>query len=467
MQAPFRVTKEFIMADIDPVTQATQMASAYVQPAQSLLTKKTQAAQATSTALTKLQSALRTFDNAVASLSGKKGLAQNTASLSGSSIGTATATSSAQPGTYAFFVEQIAAANQVAFDDLPAVPVALGGPLVVQLADGSSFTVDLNAADSDSSGTISQAEIARAINQANGNQGKVSATVVNAGGQTKLVLTAGETGVNSAITLDASGLPDGALKEALSATPSTLVQARDARVWFGAQGTGTLMQQASNTFSSVPGVSMTFSQAQAAGDAPVTLAVSADKDSTASNVQAFVDAYNALKKVLDDLTKVGDVDAGTSSAAFASDASVRALRSRLNQMVRQDFGGTSLFGLGVSADRSGNLSLDKEKLEKKLATDLGALDKVFGSASVASSSGLLGSLDKYMDAWLDSNTGQIARRQQTVQTQQKALTSRQTRLSDQYDLMYMRYLKQFSQLQTLMAQMEQTSSTLSASLTSG
>ncbi|XAH22446.1 flagellar filament capping protein FliD [Xylophilus sp. GW821-FHT01B05] len=455
------------MADIDPVTQATQMASAYVQPAQSLLTKKTQAAQATSTALTKLQSALRAFDNAVASLSGKKGLAQNTASFTGSSIGTATATSSAQPGSYAFFVEQIAAANQVAFDDLPAVPVALGGPLVVQLADGSSFTVDLNAADSDNNGTISQAEIARAINQANGNQGKVSATVVNAGGQTKLVLTAGETGANSAITLDASGLPDSALKDALSATPSTLVQARDARVWFGAQGTGTLMQQASNTFSSVPGVSMTFTQAQASGDAPVTLTVSADKDGTASNVQAFVDAYNALKKVLDDLTKVGDVDAGTSSAAFASDASVRALRSRLNQMVRQDFGGASLFGLGVSADRSGNLSFDKEKLEKRLMTDPDALDKVFGSASVANSSGLLGTLDKYMDAWLDSSTGQIARRQQTVQTQQKALTSRQTRLNEQYDLMYMRYLKQFSQLQTLMAQMEQTSSTLSASLTSG
>lgn len=455
------------MADIDPVAQATQLASAYVKPAQSLLTKKTQAAQATSTALTKLQSALRAFDNAVASLSGKKGLSQNAASFSTSSVGTATASAAAQPGAYSFFVEQIATAHQIAFDDLPAVPVALGGPLVVQLADGSSFTLDLGSADSDGNGTISQVEIARAINQANGNQGKVSATVINAGGQTKLVLTAGGTGAGSAITLDTSGLPGGALKDALTATPSTLVQALDARVWFGAQGTGTLMQQASNTFTSVPGVGMTFTQAQASGDAPVKLTVSADKDGTANNVQAFVDAYNTLKKVLDDLTKVGDKDAGTSSAAFASDVSVRALRSRLNQIVRQESGGTSLLGLGVSADRSGNLSLDKAKLQAKLASDPDLLDKVFGSASVASSTGLLGSMDKYLNAWLDSGTGQIARRQQTVQVQQKALTSRQTKLNEQYDLMYMRYLKQFSQLQALTAQMEHTSSSLSASLASG
>ncbi|MDF1484215.1 flagellar filament capping protein FliD [Ramlibacter sp. H39-3-26] len=451
-------------SSIDPGAQATALATAYAHPAQALLDSQTKSAQAESSALSKLGSALSAFDAAVATLSGKKGLTQNTASFSGANVGTATATPSAQPGSYEFFVEQTAAAHQISFDDLPAVPVALGGPLVVQLADGSSFVVDLNVADGNNDGSISQAEIARAINQANGNQGKVSATVVNTGSQTKLVLTAGSTGVDSQITIDASGLADGALKDALSAMPVTLVAARNAKVWFGAQGTGTLMEQASNTFTSVPGVAMTFTQAQAAGDAPVTLNVAADKDATAANVQGFVDAYNTLKKVLDDLTKVGDASSGTQSAVFASDASVRALRSRLNQIVRQDFGGTSLIGLGVSADRNGNLLLDKTKLQSKLDADPELLDKVFGSASLTASSGLLGAMDTYMNNWLDTTNGQIARRQQTVQTQQRSLTARQTRLSDQYDLMYQRYLKQFSQLQTLTAQMEQTSSSLSASL---
>src|SRR6202008_390675 len=118
--------------------------------------------------LTTLKTALSTFDTALSGLSGSSGLRQFSANFS-SSVATATASSKAQPGTYSFFVEQVASANQIAFEDLPAVPVALGGPLAVQLSDGSSFNVDLVAADTDNDGSISQAEIARAINQAEDN----------------------------------------------------------------------------------------------------------------------------------------------------------------------------------------------------------------------------------------------------------------------------------------------------------
>jgi flagellar hook-associated protein 2 len=99
--------------------------------------------------------------------------------------------------------------------DLPAVPVALGGPLVVQLADGSTFNVNLAGADQDGDGTLSQTEIARAINQGLGG-GLVSAMVVTSGSQTNLVLSASKTGAGSAITLDTSGLPASTLKTALS-----------------------------------------------------------------------------------------------------------------------------------------------------------------------------------------------------------------------------------------------------------
>src|SRR5690606_38271717 len=136
----------------------------YVQSGQNQITAAKTAAQRTSSALTTLKSALSTFDSVLSSLScNTSGLRQYSATLSKTDIATATATSRAQPGTYTFHVEQLATAHQIVFEDLPAVPVALGGPLLVQLADGTTINVNLVAADTDNDGTISQAEIARAI----------------------------------------------------------------------------------------------------------------------------------------------------------------------------------------------------------------------------------------------------------------------------------------------------------------
>jgi flagellar hook-associated protein 2 len=446
------------MASIDPASTAQQLAIAYTQGMQQQLTSQKTAAQQTANALTTLKSALSTFDTALSGLSTSSGLRQFSATFS-SSVATATASSKAQPGVYSFFVEQLATANQVVFEDLPAVPVALGGPLAVQLSDGSSINVDLLTADTDSDGSISQSEIARAINQAEGNEGKVTASVVTAGGSTQLLLSSNETGADHAITLDTSGLPAGALKDALD-SGRELVPAQDAVVWLGGQG-GVKLQQDSNTFTSIEGVSVTFTRAMTASEAPATLTVADDGDGTAANVQKFIDAYNALEKSLDGLTKFGDADAGTQSAVFASDAGVRSLRSKLSSILRQDFGGSTLIDLGVKSDRDGTLSLDKTRLQKTITAKPDALEMVFGKASLSAGSGVLDAMSDYIGQWTNSSTGQIARRQDSVQIQQKSINDRQTRLDAQYNAAYQRYLAQFTQLQALQEQMSQTSSLFS------
>lgn len=443
------------MADFDPVTTAQQLAAAYVQSAQTQLNASKTATQRTSTGLSSLRSALSAFDSALASLSSNtSGLRRFSTTLSATDVATATATSRAQPGTYTFHVEQLATAHQIVFEDLPAVPVAMGGPLYVQLADGSSISVDLIAADTDGNGTISQAEIARAINQAENNGGKVTASIVTVGGSTKLLLSAGATGTDNAITLDTSGLPAGALKDALDAGQD-LVAARDAIVWLGGQG-GIEIRQASNTLTAIEGVSVTFTRAMTAGEAPLTLTVAADNAATGSNVQKFVDAYNTLKSALDGLTKVS-TDPNTTPGAFATDAGVRALRTKLTSMLREEFGGLTLVDLGIKAARDGTLVLDQSKLDKTLASKPSALDDFFGKASLTAPSGLFGALDQYLDVWLRSGSGQIASRQTSLEIQQKRQTERQARLDAQYDHAYARYLQQFTQLQALQAQMSQTS----------
>lgn len=443
------------MADFDPVMTAQQLATAYVQSAQSQITSTKAAAQRTSSGLTSLKSALSAFDSALSSLSSNtSGLQQFTATLGTTGIATASATSRAQAGTYSLHVEQLATAHQIVFEDLPAVPVALGGPLLVQLGDGSSINVNLVAADADGDGTITQAEIARAINRAEDNGGKVTASIVTVGSSSKLMLSSSATGASNAITLDTSGLAPGALKDAFDGGRE-LVAARDAIVWLGGQG-GVEIRQASNTLTAIEGVSVTLTRAMTIDEAPLTLNVAADNGATGDNVKKFVDAYNALKSSLDNLTKVS-ADGNTVGGAFATDAGVRALRSKLNSIIRQEFGGLTLVDLGIKAGRDGTLSLDRTKLEKTLAAKPTALEDLFGKASISAPTGLFGALDSYLDVWLKSGSGQIASRQSTLEIQQKRLNERQTRLDAQYDNAYERYLKQFTQLQALQSQMSQTS----------
>jgi flagellar hook-associated protein 2 len=441
----------------DPATTATSLATAYTQATQDLLTTQTTAAKAKATALTKLQSALTSFSTALQTLSGKKGMSLHSASVSDTTIGTASATPAATAGSYALFVEQTATASQIAVEDLPAVPVSLGGPLVVKTADGSAINVNLEEADTNQDGTISQAEIARAINQSSDNQGKVTAMVMTVGSTSQLVLSASSTGAGSQISLDTSGLPAGALKDALGTTKE-LSAARDAVFWLGAQGTGTRVQQASNSFTAIPGVTFTASKAMTSGSPSLLLTVGNDSSSTTSNVQAFVDAYNTLESALDDLTSTGDAANGVAAAAFASDSGVRALRDHLASLVRQTVGGTRAIDYGLAFDRTGKLTLDSTKFAKAQASNPDGLNTLFGSTTAGSSSGLLGTISSYVDQWTNSTSGQIKSRQDSVSKLQQQLTSKQTTLDDRYNQAYSRYLKQFTALQTLQQQMSQNSS---------
>lgn len=441
---------------LDPTTVATQLATAYTMPTQSLIDAQSKTAQSAASGLSALQSALSSFKTALGALSSKpgQGLTQYSATASDSSILTATATNKAQPASTPLFVEQIATTHQVAFQDLPAVPAGPGA-LTVRLANGGSFNVDLVSADTDGDNTLSQAEIARAINASS--SGQATAMIVTVGSQTQLMMTSGVSGAGGEITLDTSAL-SGPLKTALDdpAKKKVLVGAQDAVVWLGAQGTGVRLQQASNTVTAIDGVTIQLTKAQAAGSSPVTLNVARDDTATTAKLQSFIDAYNKLETTLDSLTKLGAN--GATPGAFASDAGVRSLKDGLANLLRQSFGGGTLRDLGVTIARDGSLSLSADKLNTALKANPQALDQVLGSASLSASSGALGALSSLSDTWSNPLSGQIQKRQTSVQAQQKALSDRQTRLDNQYSQAYDRYLKQFTVLQQLQSRMSDTGS---------
>jgi flagellar hook-associated protein 2 len=454
-------------ATYDPATTATQLAGAYTAARQATLTQQTDRASATSTALGKLGSGLADFSATLAALSGKKSLLANTAGFSDASVGTATASATAAAGSYAFYVQQIATAHQVSYSGLADSTAAGSGSLSITVGASSPITIDLSAANKDGDSVLTPKEIAAAINVAAGNNGKVVASILTVNGIARMVLSATSTGAANAISLDTSAVTNGAVKTALD-TPANFKQmtaAQDAIVWLDAPDAasgGTMLQQASNTYTVVDGVTMNFTKAQAAGAPPVTMTVASDAAGSVSNVQSFVDAYNKLQKLIASQTYSGDPSKGVTGGAFANDAGVTSLRDHLASTIRSSVNGMTLAKYGITASRDGVLSVNSTTLKAALAANPAGLDQVFGSATAGAKSGVMGDLDKYVSVWNNSVNGQITVRKASVSKQQSALVERQATLDNQYNSAYKRYLAQFTALQAVQAQMASTSTMFDA-----
>ena len=451
----------------DPQTTATNLATSYIAGTKAILDDQSSTATAMTSALSSLGSALSTFQSSISALaSTTSSLTATKATFDNSLIGSATAKSTAVASNYSFYVQQLATAGQVAYGGITDATAAGAGQLTVTLADGTDFQIDLANADSNFDGTLSAKEIAAAINVAAANNSRVTASTVTVNGASTIVLTSNQTGAANAASLDTSGVTDAGLKAQLDdpANQQQVVTAQDAVVWLGAQTTGTKIQQASNVFNVIDDVSMTFTKAQLPGDAPVTLTVAPDNSTTASNVQAFVDAYNKLNTALDALTTQGDPSATPPVPAgpLANDSGLLSLRTRMQAALRTVTGGQSLISFGLSGQRDGSLALDTGRLNKAIAANPGALDNLFGRAATGAETGALGTLDTLVQQWTNSATGQITTRNASLTKQQQDITDRQAVLQTQYDNAYKRYLAQFTALQQLQAQMSGNSDLFTA-----
>ncbi|KGF80778.1 hypothetical protein IA69_15960 [Massilia sp. JS1662] len=453
----------------DPTSTAKALADKYISGVQTQLTNQTKAASDTAKALSSLSTAISTFQTSLSGLAGlgKSVLAQ-TATLSDTTVGTATASATAPAGTYSLFVERVATASQVSYNSL-ADGASLGGTLTINLANEGAgtntnhFTVNLDAAaDTDHDNKLSVREIAAAINGAGGNTGLVSAGVVTVGGTPRLMLTSKNTGVANTVSVDGSQATDAGLKAGF-ATRTTVATAQDAIVWLGdpADPSATKLQQASNTFTNIDGVSFTATKAQAPGASPITVTVGNDTSGTTKNLQAFLDAFNKLKSALDGLVSLGDPTNNVAAGAFANDSGVVALRNRISELLRPN-GTLSLASYGIVANRDGTLTLDSARLQKQLAVNPTGLDTLFGSASASAPSGVAGSLNTYLNQWSNTTNGQIKKRSDANATMQTRLTDRQADLDKKYDSAYQRYLQQYTALQTLQSTMQNNSSMFSA-----
>lgn len=208
----------------------------------------------------------------------------------------------------------------------------------------------------------------------NGDYG-VNAAIVNNGGQYQIMFSSKTTGAASEISL--SGLSDfdtGGL--------TVTSEAQDAVMSFN----GLNLSSSSNSFDEViDGLNIQLKSVSAVSQ---SVSVASDTSKIVETVSSFVDVYNQLDTIFDDLGSYKPLTAEEQESPdfdFFGDLAGSSLLRDLKEQVRGSLSGAisqltdpnTLAAVGVSFDREGLLSVDTSILENVAASNLDALALVF------------------------------------------------------------------------------------------
>ena len=300
----------------------------------------------------------------------------------------ATASASASKGSYSIEVSQLAKAQSVAAPSVATADTIVGtGSLTITLGsyDSGTNTFTNNADKTPVSINIGTGQqtldgIKQAINDSDAG---VTASIVNDGAGSRLVLTSKETGAVNGFKLevtDADGNnTDTTGLSRLAYDPTAAVGAgKNADTLQVAQNANFTINnlpvsKASNTVTdAVAGLTLNL---KAQTTSAINLEVGLDDTALKTTLDGFVTAYNKIRGNLKDQQQKD----ATLSRETTPSTLERGLRNILREQVAQY--GIGLSDIGLSFDKDGVLSLNKTKLDTAVAADPSILEKVFANTA--------------------------------------------------------------------------------------
>lgn len=397
----------------------TKLMAAERTPETAMIKKETDA-QAKLTAFGTVKGAVASFQTAVQSLSASYQFTKMAATVSDSTIATATATSTAALGSHSLSVTQLAQSHSLKSAAFTSVDQAIGtGTLTIQFgqitgelrADGtyknpadatdpsatpatfavnaekSSITVNL------SGGNNTLSAVRDAINAKGAG---VTASIINDGSGFRLVLNAADGGAKSSMRIqvsdddtnntDASGLSQLAYDPTQAGgAGQNMTQTQQAKDAIFALD-GITVTRSSNTVSDVlSGISISLLKTTTAA---TSLSVSRDTSSVQGNVDAFVKGYNDLRQQLSSLTSY---DPKTKAAGLLlGNSAIRSIQNQMRSVVNSTLAGsgnyTRLSDVGISFDKTGTMTFDSSKLSAALSTSPDSVAALFGVYATSSDS---------------------------------------------------------------------------------
>ena len=438
--------------DIAGIVQS--LVAAEGQPVETRIAQQEARAQAKLSAFGSLKSALSDFRDKLDTMRTLDTFLSRRASSGNEDYFTVSAGTSALPASYDLEVVQLAQAQKLtsgAFVDADAVvgtgtlTVAVGSQSMDLEIDGTNNTL---------------AGIRDAINSATDNPG-VSATIVNADSGSYLIVTGEATGATNSITITQAG-GDGGLS-ALEYDPGNgltsmteSIAAQDALIRID----GLDVMSESNTFTgAVQGV--TINVQQASGGTTDTLLVENDDRAAKDLVSDFVESYNALVNIFDNLTSY-DVE-NEIAAPLVGDSTLRSIRDQIRREMSiavQDLDASfsSLSEVGIEVQLDGTLNLNDERLDAVVAEDFVRFGQLFSTTD-----GFATRLYDLTDGYL-SNEGIIESRTQGLTATIEGFADDRQALNDRLSSLETRLLRQFNALDSLLAQLTSTSNFLTQQL---
>jgi len=257
----------------------------------------------------------------------------------------------------------------------------------VALEAGTTFTSNGSGAKTVTinSSNNSLQGIASAINAANIG---VTATIINDGSSTpyRLTLSSNSSGANNSMQISVAG--DAALSSLLTEDPSNssvqnLTQTAAAQ---NANFTvnGIAVSKPSNTVSDViSGLTLNLQQTSTT---PIVLSIAQNTSSASGAVTTFVNAFNALHTVINNVTAYNS--STKTGAILMGDFAVNTLNSQLHEMLNTPVNGagvlSSLPDVGVTFQSDGTLAVNQTILNTALSknfSDVAALFDTVGQAT--------------------------------------------------------------------------------------
>ena len=306
---------------------------------------------------------------------------------------------------------------------------ALGaGQVTMQTAGGTPVTVAWTAADSLSA-------IATRINDAGG---PVAASVLHDGTGYRLIASARATGTAAAASFTESGDPLG-----WSVPANTTAPARDASFVLD----GIPLTRGSNVVAdALPGVTLSLIAAHGASEPDTTITVAVDPEAITSKVKGLVDVYNTVQSALDAQLRYNGTTKGADT--LFGDGTLRQLQGALGKLVTSEHGGKTLAGIGVSIASSGRLTVDETKLSKAIASDPGAVEKLFVTGGFAPT------LASFTDQYTRSGDGILAIKNKGIDDRTASYKKDITRIEDAATKLGDRLRAQFTAMERAISTMQ-------------
>ena len=298
-------------------------------------------------------------------------------------------------------------------------------------------TLNINGTSIDTTNK-SYNDLVNEINKIDGVQGSL---VEDSTGKFRLSIKSFETGEKNTIKFtgsDASALSHFGFDD----TANNVLKAQDSKM----KVDGVEYYGSTNTIT-IDGLKITATKST--GES--TINIEEDNTNIKTQMQAFVNAYNNLNKLISD-------EVYSTDSSLGDKASIRNVMSQLKeQLFSQGNSDKTMFSYGFSFDsKTGNLLLDSTTFDKAVKSDKQGLQNLF--VGVAEKKGIATTLDE-----LISNSGinkDLIDYESNMLSRQTKLTEQKDKAQEALDAKYKTMAQQFAAYTTIITQMENSFSGL-------